>query len=243
MTVFNGLIYNASSGGSSGGNVFGPDTATDNAIARYDTTTGKLLQDSSASINDNGRITTGAGANGGIAFGAAGARVSDSNNDGRLDFFAGGSGQMDIVNTGSGYRLRYLGSDGFSVGNFFVNGTTVVINSDCGFGRVSAGVLKSTDGGNGITGMYGGGAAVASATALPLPTGRVFHVTGTTNITSITATNLQSGVVITLIFDGVLTFTDGNNLKLAGNFVTTADDTITLAYDGTNFYECSRSIN
>jgi hypothetical protein len=54
---------------------------------------------------------------------------------------------------------------------------------------------------------------------------------------------LQAGVVITLIFDGALTFTDGNNLKLAGNFVTTADDTITLAYDGTNFYEIARSVN
>ena len=41
----------------------------------------------------------------------------------------------------------------------------------------------------------------------------------------------------------VLTFTDGSNLKLAGNFVTTADDTITLAYDGTNWYEICRSVN
>ena len=32
---------------------------------------------------------------------------------------------------------------------------------------------------------------------------------------------------MTLMFQGILTFTDGNNLKLAGNFVTTADDTIT----------------
>lgn len=88
-----------------------------------------------------------------------------------------------------------------------------------------------------------GGAAVASATALPLPTGNIFHVTGTTNITSITATSFVAGTTITLIFDGVLTFTDGNNLVLAGNFVTTADDAITLAFDGTNFYEVARSIN
>jgi hypothetical protein len=89
----------------------------------------------------------------------------------------------------------------------------------------------------------GGGAAVASATAMPLPTGRVFHVTGTTTITSITSTNFGSGAVITLIFDDVLTFTDGSNLVLAGNFVTTASDTITLAFDGTNWYETSRAVN
>lgn len=87
------------------------------------------------------------------------------------------------------------------------------------------------------------GSAVASATAMPVPTGRVFHVTGTTSITSVLTTGLAAGAVVTLIFDGVLTFTDGNNLKLAGNFVTTADDTITLAFDGTNFFEVARSVN
>jgi hypothetical protein len=86
------------------------------------------------------------------------------------------------------------------------------------------------------------GASVASASAI-VPTGNTFHVTGTTAITSITATNVKAGQIITIIFDGALTFTDGNNLKLAGNFTTSADATITLRYDGTNFYEMSRSIN
>lgn len=108
----------------------------------------------------------------------------------------------------------------------------------------SAGVMAISDGTNANTRyLMGGGAAVASAAALPLPTGSVFHVTGTTTITSITSTNFQSGVTITLIFDGILTVTDGGNLKLAGNFVTTADDTLTLAYDGTNWYEVCRSVN
>lgn len=94
---------------------------------------------------------------------------------------------------------------------------------------------------NGITSLYQG-ANVASATALVL-TGNVQHVTGTTTITSITTTAITAGTTVTLIFDGVLTFTDGSNLKLAGNFVTTADDVITLAYDGTNFYEIARAVN
>lgn len=88
---------------------------------------------------------------------------------------------------------------------------------------------------------------VASATALPIPAlGSIFSVTGTTTITSITSpisnTN-NDGREITLIFTSALTFTDGNNLKLAGNLVTTADDTITLVCDGTNWYEKSRSVN
>jgi hypothetical protein len=119
----------------------------------------------------------------------------------------------------------------------------VSLTPDIGMGRFAVGVAKLTNGSTGIKSLFGGGAAVASATALPLPTGSVFHVTGTTTITSIVATNLQAGVEITLIFDGALTLTDGGNLKLAGNFVTTADDTIKLVYDGSNFYEIARSVN
>lgn len=93
----------------------------------------------------------------------------------------------------------------------------------------------------GITNLFKG-ADVVSAAAI-VPTGNLFHVTGTTTITSITSTGIIAGTTITIIFDGVLTFTDGSNLKLAGNFVTTADDTITITYDGTNWYEVARTVN
>lgn len=91
--------------------------------------------------------------------------------------------------------------------------------------------------------IAGWGGAVASAASLTLPYDwTVFSITGTTNITSITAAG-STGRTVTLIFAGILTFTDGGNLKLAGNFVTTADDVITLTCDGTNWYEVSRSVN
>lgn len=86
------------------------------------------------------------------------------------------------------------------------------------------------------------GSAVASAATIAI-SGNLFHVTGTTNITSVSGTGVNAGTCSTLIFDGVLTFTDGSNLKLAGNFVTTADDTITICYDGTNWYETARAVN
>ena len=44
-----------------GGDVVGPASATDNAIARYDLTTGKLLQNSGVTISDNGEILCAAG--------------------------------------------------------------------------------------------------------------------------------------------------------------------------------------
>ncbi len=88
------------------------------------------------------------------------------------------------------------------------------------------------------------GAAVASAAAI-VPTGNLFHVTGTTAITSMTATGVADGAVCTLIFDSTPTFTDGSNLKLAGNLVATADDTITLVYSLTDtaWFEVARSVN
>jgi hypothetical protein len=78
---------------------------------------------------------------------------------------------------------------------------------------------------------------------LTLGEGQYFLITGTNNITSIAAASTSAGRLVILRFDGVLTFTDGNNLKIAGNFVTSDEDTITLISDGTNWYEVSRSAN
>jgi hypothetical protein len=47
----------SSSGGLKSGGVTGPSSATDNAIARFDGTTGSLIQSSSASVDDNGAGT------------------------------------------------------------------------------------------------------------------------------------------------------------------------------------------
>ena len=44
-----------------GGDVLGPSSATDNAITRFDTTSGKIIQNSLTLISDSGKITTPAG--------------------------------------------------------------------------------------------------------------------------------------------------------------------------------------
>lgn len=143
--------------------------------------------------------------------------------------------------TGGAARFNVEGSELVSTVPYSMGAS--VNTQDTYLNRHSAGVWRAGTSATAINYLIGGGAAVASATALPVPTGNVFHVTGTTTITSITSTNFANGAVITLIFDGILTFTDGSNLKLAGNFVTTADDTITLVYDGSNWYEVARSVN
>ena len=87
---------------------------------------------------------------------------------------------------------------------------------------------------------------VASATTITLPShADVVFVSGSTTITSVTAS--RPGRTVTLIFTGALIFTDGSNLKLAGNFTsagaTNDNDTITLVCDGTNWFEVARSLN
>jgi hypothetical protein len=52
-----GAITITNSSPSLGGDVVGPASATDNAIARFDTTTGKLIQNSVVTVSDTGAVT------------------------------------------------------------------------------------------------------------------------------------------------------------------------------------------
>ena len=52
-----GTLSWATAGGGGGGDVVGPASATDNAITRFDLTTGKLIQNSTVILDDSGTIT------------------------------------------------------------------------------------------------------------------------------------------------------------------------------------------
>lgn len=97
------------------------------------------------------------------------------------------------------------------------------------------------------------GADVASANTMTLGTdGNSFHITGTTTINGITTASWQSGSILVLRFAASLTVTHNSGapgggavaLLLAGavNFSATANDTLTLWYDGTNFVELARAV-
>ncbi len=105
-----------------------------------------------------------------------------------------------------------------------------------------------TDGGTGTDKVIRGNLplvvpVVASAATVTLPTtGDFLSISGTTNITGITAS--YAGRRVTLKFADVLTLTDGaGTIRIGGNFVTTADDTITLVCDGSTWFEVGRSVN
>jgi hypothetical protein len=84
--------------------------------------------------------------------------------------------------------------------------------------------------------------SVASAATLTLPYEHDFiNITGTTGVSNIQVQ--YSGRRVTLKFADILTVTDGGNLRLASNFTTSADDTLSLICDGTLWYETGRSAN
>lgn len=97
------------------------------------------------------------------------------------------------------------------------------------------------------------GADIASATTLTFGfDGNAFAITGTTTINHITTTGWQAGSVIRLLFGTSLTVTHNAGappantapilLSGAANLSATANDSLTLVYDGTSWRECARTV-
>lgn len=97
------------------------------------------------------------------------------------------------------------------------------------------------------------GTDVASADEITLGTdGNYFDITGTTTINHINNTDWQAGSVVILQFDASVTVTHNAgsptgteaDILLAGaaNFPATANDTLTLVYDGVTFRETARTV-
>jgi hypothetical protein len=97
------------------------------------------------------------------------------------------------------------------------------------------------------------GADAASGSTVTLGNGNLFAVTGTTTINHVTTTGWQAGSLVHLLFAASVTVTHNAGsppantaaLLLAGaaNFSATANDVLTLVYDGTNWVEVCRSVN
>lgn len=88
--------------------------------------------------------------------------------------------------------------------------------------------------------------SIASAATVTVDHNNEFILlSGTTNVTSLVTDTAvyERGRTLKILFTGALTFTDGGNLRLAGNLVTAFGTTITLVSESGNWYEISRSVN
>lgn len=128
----------------------------------------------------------------------------------------------------------------------------VVINAtDYGLRLGSTAALREFKG-NSLEGTLGPALSqpaipvIASADAIALPTAHdVLSISGVTSISSVAVAG-HSGHLVTLIFQDALTVVRGSSLLLnqsLGNFVTTANDTLTLMCNGSAWFEISRSAN
>lgn len=153
----------------------------------------------------------------------------------------GGVDAVEVIISGVVFKDNTGGTTEINITN--LNPTSSVTIVGCvGDGRpfvnqqstVPVKIIASDDG--------AGNPTVASATTVTIPAGKEFvYITGTTNIVTITAG--WAGQIVTLYFAGALTITDGSNLIMAGNLVTSANANITFRCDGTNWHEISRSVN
>ena len=179
-----------------GGDVVGPSSATDNAVARYDTTTGKLIQNSLVLIGDTGNVT---GVN---ALTAESLTVNDNttlgfSNTDTLDVRAriisdlepNANNAKDIGTSGRNWRDGFFGRN-LSTVNLEVTGTT------------------SFDGQQGTSGQVLTSAGTGATPTWTTPTtGTVTSVsgTGTVNGISLSGTVTSSG---NLTLGGALTGVD-----------------------------------
>ena len=112
--AFNGTCVIAS--GNVGGDLFGPASATDNAVVRFDSTTGKLVQNSGVTVDDSANIST----NGTLTTGASGGTsgsvtLHGSTGSAKVTVAAAAGTPADIqLPTATGSANTYLKTNGAS---------------------------------------------------------------------------------------------------------------------------------
>jgi len=99
------------------GNVTGPASSTDNAIARFDGTTGKIIQNSSVTIDDNGNIDLTSTVSGGTNYILVENNLNTADTSTKISQLVGGTSAGDvydefIIGTTQSYAWGIDNSDG-----------------------------------------------------------------------------------------------------------------------------------
>ena len=201
--------------GSASGDVTGPGSSTDNAVARFDSTTGKIIQNSGVVINDSGEVIVGVwkGTEIGLPYGGTGASSASQARGNILPSYAGNAGKVLAVNTGA-TDVEYISAGGTgTVTSVAVSGGTTGLTTSGGpitaAGTITlAGTLAVASGGTG--------------TATPsLVQGTNVTITGSWPNQTINATAGGSGTVTSVGGTGTV-----NGLTLTGTVTTSGNLTL-----------------
>lgn len=186
--------------------------------------------------------------NGGLFYGGTTSALSINSNDvGHFHItgatIEGTGGNAITGSTQNTARITVTGCTFRNITGFAITAQSNLVASGNNFEGVSQAAIYSLTGTNNrVLDQSVGVRTVASATAITLPEiTDTFVISGTTSITSITAS--WAGRRCHLRFSGVLTLTDGSNLILNTNYVTANNASILLECDGTNWRELCRSTN
>jgi hypothetical protein len=210
---------------SAGGDVAGPSSATDNAVARFDTTTGKLIQNSLVIIGDTGSVT-GVNAltaqsltvNNNATLGSSNTDTLEVNSRITTDLEPNSNNAKDIGTNGRNWRDGFFGRTVHTV-NLELTGTT----SFDGAQGTSGQVLTSAGTGNTPTWTT---PTTGTVTSVDATAGTGISVSGgpITTSGSLTITNTAP--------DQVVSLTGAGTTSISGtypNFTITSDD----QFDGT----------
>ena len=247
-----GVITNASP--SLGGDVVGPSSATDNAVARFDTTTGKLLQNSVVLVGDTGVVTgvTELTASTKVvsphfdAQNSAGGALRNASGTAQLQWGGGGgnnlsvdvaininpaNAQVAISPTGTGSVAINPATAG-TMNNMVIGGTTplaitgttITATSFVGSGASLTNVVNSAAAGTGISVSASTGAVTITNTA---PDQTVSIASGT----GISATGTYPAFTVTNTApDQIVSLTGAGTTSISGtypNFTVTSNDQFT----------------
>lgn len=163
-------------GGGGSGDVAGPASSTDNALARYDSTTGKLLQDGVVTESDAGAVS-------GVTqldvdnLRVDGNTISSTNANGKITLDPNGSGTIDIssANVENASNVKDSASTYWLRSNADLRFSSAMVISwslgnvdsggDWGLARLVAGVGKVTDGSSGLGWLQRAGQSYLAADA------------------------------------------------------------------------------